>query len=172
LLERLKLRSVKKKEDKGKEDRRIERLKKEEQRKQRKKEKKEKKRKGRSPRNRSKSPKRKSPKLSSWESEEQKWILDVIKNGSKVESIHLVPDMTYSLGRDADIKLEHASCSKNHAKISFMNNNPHIMDLNSTNGTVLNQEELTAGQWYKLSEKDTLKFGCSTREYIVKCVTE
>jgi pSer/pThr/pTyr-binding forkhead associated (FHA) protein len=43
------------------------------------------------------------------------------------------------------------------------------MDLNSTNGTFLNEEELTAGQWYKLSEKDIVKFACSTREYHVKC---
>ena len=42
------------------------------------------------------------------------------------------------------------------------------MDLNSTNGTFLNKEEITPGQWYKLSDGDVIKFGCSTREYFVK----
>jgi len=164
-------------EDAAKEERKQQRLKQEEIKKQKKKEKKEKKE-----RNKSKSPSRsrsrsgspvrkKSPKLSKWETEDDRqWGFDVLKNGTKVENIVLEPDITYTLGRgDAEIKLEHGSCSKNHAKISFINERPNIMDLNSTNGTFLNEEELTAGQWYKLSEKDIVKFACSTREYHVKC---
>jgi len=160
------------KEEKQKEQRKQERLHKEEQ----KRLKKEKKRRSRSKsrsESDSESPKKdkKVAKLSSWETEEEdKWSLEVIKNGAKMESLFLEPDIAYTLGRgDAEIKLEHGSCSKNHAKITFMDGRPNIMDLNSTNGTFLNEEQLVPGQWYKLSEKDILKFACSTREYRVHC---
>jgi len=103
------------------------------------------------------------------EEEDTEWRLDVVKNSERLEKIPLKEDLTYNLGRGtAEIKLEHASCSKNHAKITFLNQRPNIMDLNSTNGTKVNGEALTGGEYFKLSDGDKLVFGCSTREFIVK----
>lgn len=61
-------------------------------------------------------------------------------------SIHLnTVDITQLFGRgsDVDVRLEHESISKNHAKICFRNGTPNLMDLGSTNGTLLNGEPLT-----------------------------
>ena len=41
------------------------------------------------------------------------------------------------------------------------------MDLGSTNGTYLNNERLDAQRYYELYEKDMVRFGNSSREYIL-----
>ncbi|CAM9189351.1 unnamed protein product [Heterosigma akashiwo] len=41
------------------------------------------------------------------------------------------------------------------------------MDLKSTNGTFINGERIEDSRYYQLLEKDCVKFGESTREYIV-----
>jgi smad nuclear-interacting protein 1 len=41
------------------------------------------------------------------------------------------------------------------------------MDLNSTNGTHLNGDRIEPQRYYELLEKDTIKFGMSTREYVL-----
>jgi len=98
------------------------------------------------------------------------WRFEIFKGGQSMGTVKLEPDTTYNCGRseEADIKLEHLSCSKNHAKISFIGGSPQLMDLNSTNSTLVNGKEITPGQWHKLAEKDIVKFGCSTREYHVR----
>lgn len=44
---------------------------------------------------------------------------------------------------------------------------PYIIDLSSANGTFLNGEKIEPQRYYELKEKDSLKFGFSSREYIV-----
>jgi smad nuclear-interacting protein 1 len=44
---------------------------------------------------------------------------------------------------------------------------PYIMDLESTNKTFLNGDELEGARYYELREKDILKFGDSQREYVL-----
>ena len=44
---------------------------------------------------------------------------------------------------------------------------PYLIDLNSTNGTFLNQERIDAQRYYELREKDCVRFGSSSREYVV-----
>ena len=50
------------------------------------------------------------------------WTIDVVKNGNKVQTMHLDIDIVYNLGRDAnsEIRLDHESCSKKHAKLQFI----------------------------------------------------
>ncbi len=43
---------------------------------------------------------------------------------------------------------------------------PYIIDLESTNGTYLNDKRLEAARYYELRPKDVLKFGFSSREYV------
>lgn len=44
---------------------------------------------------------------------------------------------------------------------------PYIIDLKSGNGTYLNGARIEAQRYYELKEKDVLKFGFSSREYVV-----
>jgi len=77
----------------------------------------------------------------------------------------------FTVGRDRESKLavDHPSCSKHHATITFKSHNgavvPHITDLGSTNGTKLNGSAIEAHKALPLKGGDTVKFGESTREY-------
>lgn len=90
----------------------------------------------------------------------------------------------FLVGRDkavADILTEHASCSKQHAVLQYrlfqketadglgfeQEVRPYIMDLNSTNSTFLNGKKIDGARYIELREKDVLKFGESTREYVL-----
>lgn len=44
---------------------------------------------------------------------------------------------------------------------------PYVIDLGSANGTFLNNKQIDAQKYYELMEKDVLKFGFSTREYVL-----
>ena len=44
---------------------------------------------------------------------------------------------------------------------------PYVMDLNSTNGTFLNGKRIEGARFYELLPQDVLKFGESTREYVL-----
>lgn len=76
--------------------------------------------------------------------------------------------------------IEHPTCSGQHAVIQFreipkQDQNgeyytvikPYLMDLESTNGTFLNGEQIEPARYYELLPSDVIKFGKSTREYVV-----
>ncbi len=44
---------------------------------------------------------------------------------------------------------------------------PYIIDLGSSNGTYLNNQRIDSKRYYELQEKDMLKFGYSSREYVI-----
>jgi smad nuclear-interacting protein 1 len=44
---------------------------------------------------------------------------------------------------------------------------PYIIDLESTNGTFLNGKQIESSRYYELRTGDLLKFGSSTREYVL-----
>lgn len=44
---------------------------------------------------------------------------------------------------------------------------PYIIDLGSGNGTYLNNQRIDPQRYYELKEKDVLKFGFSSREYVL-----
>lgn len=44
---------------------------------------------------------------------------------------------------------------------------PYIIDLASGNGTYLNNQRIEPQRYYELKEKDVLKFGFSSREYVL-----
>lgn len=116
---------------------------------------------------------------------DQHWRLYVFKEGEIVETLHIHRQASYLIGRDdrvADILLAHPSISKQHAVIQFrevkqhktkqMVVKPYIMDLGSTHKTKLNGNILEDARYYELREKDQLKFGASTREYIIMCAEQ
>ncbi|GAB9466146.1 Transcriptional regulator snip1, contains fha domain [Globisporangium polare] len=115
---------------------------------------------------------------------QKRYRLYVFKGDELISTLHVHRKSAFLVGRDkavADILTEHQSCSKQHAVLqyrlfqkpsrdglSFENEvRPYIMDLDSTNGTVLNGEKIEGSRYIELRVKDVLKFGESTREYVL-----
>ena len=44
---------------------------------------------------------------------------------------------------------------------------PYIIDLESSNGTYVNNKKIEAKRYVELKEQDVLKFGYSSREYVL-----
>ena len=44
---------------------------------------------------------------------------------------------------------------------------PYVMDLNSTNGTFVNGRQIEPQRYVELLEKDVIRFGYSSREYVL-----
>ncbi|QCD78395.1 smad nuclear-interacting protein 1 [Vigna unguiculata] len=104
-----------------------------------------------------------------------KWRLYVFKGGEVLnEPLYIHRQSCYLFGRErrvADIPTDHPSCSKQHAVIQFRQVEkeqpdgtllkqirPYIMDLGSTNKTLINDSPIEPQRYYELREKDTIKF--------------
>ncbi|KAM7504154.1 hypothetical protein LguiB_003058 [Lonicera macranthoides] len=113
-----------------------------------------------------------------------RWRLYVFKGGEVLnDPLYVHRQTCYLFGRErrvADIPTDHPSCSKQHAVLQYRQVDkeqadgmlskqvrPYIMDLGSTNGTFLNDNRIEPHRYYELMEKDTLKFGNSSREYVL-----
>ncbi|KEP64720.1 UNVERIFIED_CONTAM: FHA domain-containing protein [Hammondia hammondi] len=115
----------------------------------------------------------------------KKWRLYMFKNDRTkpaAEAASQEPDKTLHLhrrssfifGKDnrvADILLMHPTISKQHAVLQFRRKlgdvSPYIIDLESTNGTYLNGAKIETCRYYQLREQDTLRFGKSTRDFVL-----
>ncbi|OVA19169.1 Forkhead-associated (FHA) domain [Macleaya cordata] len=117
-----------------------------------------------------------------------RWRLYVFKAGKVLnEPLYIHRQSCYLFGRErrvADIPTDHPLCSKQHAVIQFRQVEkqqlddhgmlsdqqvirPYLMDLGSTNGTFINDNRVEPQRYYELIEKDTIKFGNSSREYVI-----
>lgn len=103
-----------------------------------------------------------------------KWRLYVFKGEEELPILYIHRQSAYLLGRDrkvADIPLDHPSCSKQHAVLQYRLVDrrviPYVMDLNSANGTFLNNQKIESQRYIQIMEKDVLKFGFSSREYVL-----
>eukprot|EP01083_Nonionella_stella_P029948 82262_1 len=99
--------------------------------------------------------------------------LKVMKEGKVISTITQIAQKSYVLfGRNAsmsDIKLEHPSISRRHALIGHgSSGNIYVMDLDSSHGTFVNSTRLKKRKREPLRDGCKVKFGASTREYIVK----
>ncbi|XP_078537342.1 smad nuclear-interacting protein 1 [Lissotriton helveticus] len=113
----------------------------------------------------------------------KRWRLYPFKNDEVLPVMYIHRQSAYLLGRHrkiADIPIDHPSCSKQHAVLQYrlveftrVNGQtgrrvrPYIIDLGSGNGTYLNNQRIEPQRYYELKEKDVLKFGFSSREYVV-----
>jgi len=113
----------------------------------------------------------------------KRWRLYVFKEEKQLDPYYIHRQSAYLFGRDrtvVDIPLDHPSCSKQHAVLQYRlsekededgnkikNVKPYIIDLESTNGTFINGERVENARYYELKEKDLLKFGLSTREFVI-----
>jgi len=113
----------------------------------------------------------------------KKWRLYVFKGNEELPILYIHRQSAYLLGRDrkiADIPLDHPSCSKQHSALQYRlvpYTRPdqtqgrrvqlYIMDLASANGTFVNNNKIEPQKYVQLMEKDVLKFGFSSREYVL-----
>ncbi|KAJ0288690.1 hypothetical protein CBS470a_004679 [Colletotrichum nupharicola] len=111
------------------------------------------------------------------------WKLFVFKGNDIVDTIDLNLRSCWLIGREAavvDVMAEHPSISKQHAVIQFRHVEkrnefgdrigkvkPYLIDLESANGTVLNGDKVADSRYYELRDKDMIKLGHSTREYVL-----
>lgn len=112
-----------------------------------------------------------------------KWRLYVFKGSEELPILYIHRQSCYLMGRDrkvADVPLDHPSCSKQHAVLQYRlldfrrpdgsmgrRVTPYVMDLNSANGTFLNNQKIESQKFVQVLEKDVLKFGFSSREYVL-----
>jgi len=114
-----------------------------------------------------------------------RWRLYVFRGEALLETLHIHRQSAYLAGRDeavCDLKLMHPSISKQHAVLQYRKKvlseggaveapkikvTPYIMDLGSTNGTFLNGDRIEDARFYELLERDVLKFGESSREFVL-----
>ncbi|XP_008569696.1 PREDICTED: smad nuclear-interacting protein 1-like [Galeopterus variegatus] len=113
----------------------------------------------------------------------RRWRLYPFKHDEVLPVLCVHRQSAYLLGRHrrvADIPLDHPSCSKQHAVFQCRlvhytradgtagwGVKPYIIDLGSGNGTFLNNKRIEPQRYYELKEKDVLRFGFSSREYVL-----
>ena len=113
-----------------------------------------------------------------------RWRMYVFKDDEIVETIELADQSCWLFGREAsvvDVLIEHSSCSKQHAVIQFRyiekrnefgdrkgKVRPYVLDLESANKTLVNDHAIPEAKYVELRDKDAVKFGHSSREYVVQ----
>lgn len=111
------------------------------------------------------------------------WKLFVFKGKDIVDTVELSARSCWLVGRElavVDLAAEHPSISKQHAVIQFRYTEkrnefgdkigkvkPYLIDLQSANGTKLNDEKVPESRYLELRDKDIIMFGHSSREYVV-----
>jgi smad nuclear-interacting protein 1 len=111
------------------------------------------------------------------------WKLFLFKGPDIVDTIELSIRSCWLVGRElavVDMAAEHPSISSQHAVIQFRHVEktnefgdkvgrvrPYLIDLDSANGTQLNQEVIPSSRYVELRNKDMIQFGYSTREYVL-----
>lgn len=106
------------------------------------------------------------------------YSLEVLKSGQIVTTISLNDKSFYVFGRlvnMCDVVLAHPSISRFHAVLQFRltgdERNPsgfYIYDLESTHGTFLNKMKIKPNMFVRVQVGHMLKFGLSTRTYILQ----
>lgn len=113
----------------------------------------------------------------------RRWRLYPFKGDKSLQTMHIHRQSCYLIGRDkkiCELAVDHPSCSKQHAALQYRlvpyekedgtkgkHVRPYIIDLESANGTFVNNKKIDAKKYVELIEKDVLKFGFSTREYVL-----
>jgi len=105
------------------------------------------------------------------------WRLYVFNEENLEDTLHLHRQSAFLFGRDkqvADIHLDTSSCSKEHAVLQFRQpvgsstSKPYIIDLESTNGTKLNNEAIVTSRYVELLDGDMLTFADFPKEFVLK----
>ncbi|XP_002740817.1 smad nuclear-interacting protein 1-like [Saccoglossus kowalevskii] len=113
----------------------------------------------------------------------RRWRMYPFKGDEALPLLHIHRQSAYLFGRDrhiADIPVDHPSCSKQHAVLQYRlveyerddativrQVRPYVIDLESSNGTFVNNNKIEHSRYVELREKDVIKFGFSSREYVI-----
>lgn len=111
------------------------------------------------------------------------WRLYIFKGTTTLPFLPIHRQSAFLLGSDrrvADIPIDHPSCSKQHAVLQYRLVDfkrpdgstgryvrPYIIDLNSTNGTYVNNKRIEPQRYVELLNKDVIKFAFSSRDYVL-----
>lgn len=109
------------------------------------------------------------------------YALEILKNGTIVDTVPLTQSSYFVVGRlpVCDVSLEHPSISRYHAVIQYRGHAGegesageetgfYIHDLGSTHGTVVNKNKIPPKTYIRLRVGHVLKFGGSTRLFILQ----
>jgi len=108
---------------------------------------------------------------------EKEYRLEVLKNGTIVDTIQLKDKSFFVAGRLAscDLVLEHPSLSRYHAVLQFKNKGSpekpvgfYLFDLDSTHGSFHNKNKCFPKTYYRLRVGHMIKLGLSTRSLILQ----
>jgi smad nuclear-interacting protein 1 len=111
------------------------------------------------------------------------WRLFIFKGEDLLETVPLSVSTCWLIGKEAavaDLVVEHPSTSKQHAVIQFRyvekvvseygdkkgKVKPYIIDLESSNGTILNGDKIGSKRFIEVRSGDVMKLGTSEREYV------
>lgn len=113
----------------------------------------------------------------------RRWRLYPFKGEKPLPTMYIHRQSCFLVGRDrkiCDLPVDHPSCSKQHAALQYRlmpferedgstgkRVRPYLIDLESANGTFLNNKPVDPRKYYELMEKDVIKFGFSSREYVL-----
>ncbi|RZC34248.1 FHA domain-containing protein DDL, partial [Asbolus verrucosus] len=113
----------------------------------------------------------------------RRWRLYPFKGEKALQTLYIHRESAYLIGRDrkvVDLPVDHPSCSKQHAALQYRlvpftredgtagkRVRPYLIDLNSANGTYINNKKIEPSKYVELLEKDVIKFGYSSREYVL-----
>ncbi|CAC5366499.1 Kanadaptin [Mytilus coruscus] len=109
-----------------------------------------------------------------------KYSLEVLKNGVIIDKLDLSKSF-YVFGRlqSCDVTMEHPSLSRHHAVLQFSKIKSekqtigwYLYDLDSTHGTWINKNRVYANRYYRVHVGHVLKFGGSSRLYILQGPSE
>lgn len=113
------------------------------------------------------------------------YALEILKNGTIVDTVPLTQRSYFVVGRlpVCDVSLEHPSISRYHAVIQYRSqagegdsvgeeNGFYVHDLGSTHGTVVNKNKIPPKTYIRLRVGHVLKFGGSTRLFILQVSDE
>ncbi|XP_070698198.1 kanadaptin isoform X2 [Pempheris klunzingeri] len=109
------------------------------------------------------------------------YALEILKNGTIVDKVPLTHGSYFVVGRlpVCDVSLEHPSISRYHAVIQYRGQTGegesvgeergfYVHDLGSTHGTVVNKNKIPPKTYIRLRVGHVLKFGGSTRLFILQ----
>ncbi|XP_018335811.1 FHA domain-containing protein DDL isoform X2 [Agrilus planipennis] len=113
----------------------------------------------------------------------RRWRLYPFKGEKALQTLYIHRESAYLIGRDrkvVDLPVDHPSCSKQHAVLQYRlvpftrddgssgkRVRPYLIDLESANGTYINNKKIEPKKYIELLEKDVIKFGFSSREYVL-----
>lgn len=113
----------------------------------------------------------------------RRWRLYPFKGEKAMQTLYIHRESAYLIGRDrkvVDLPVDHPSCSKQHAVLQYRlvtftredgstgkRVRPYLIDLDSANGTFINNVKIEPRKYVELLERDVIKFGFSSREYVL-----